>query len=104
VTLSVNGAPYRVTQNRLSCSYAVDPASLDQGPGGGNARLTLTTRDTCAWTVTASESWIKVVTPSGTGSGTVSVDLEFNSSSVDRRGYLTIGGLRVDVLQRRNDL
>jgi len=101
-TLTVNGAPYRVTQNRFICSYAVAPTSLDQEAGGGNVRINLTTSDSCPWAATASESWIRVLTPSGTGSAVISVDLESHSSNVDRRGFLTIAGLRVDVLQRRN--
>lgn len=101
-TVTVNGAPYRVTQNRFVCSYAVNPTSFDQGPGGGNVQIALTTQHQCPWTATASESWIRVLTPSGNGSAAVSVDLESHSTNVDRRGYLTIAGIRVDVLQRRN--
>ncbi|MBI2187351.1 MAG: BACON domain-containing protein [Acidobacteria bacterium] len=101
-TVIVNGVPYRVTQNRFICSYMVNPTSLDQAAGGGNVRITLMTSDTCPWTAAASESWIRVLTPSGTGSAVISVDLESHSTNVDRRGFLTIAGLRVDVLQRRN--
>jgi hypothetical protein len=103
-TVTVNSTPFRVTQNRFICSYTLDRTSLDQEPGGGNARVTLTTRDWCPWTATSSESWLRVVTPSGTGSATIVVDLAFNSSSVERRAILTIAGQRVEVIQRRNDL
>jgi len=103
-TITVNDVPFRVLQNKFICSYTLDRTILDEGPGGGNARISLTTRDSCPWTATSSERWLRVVTPGGTGSATVVVDLDFNSSSVERRGVLTIAGQRVEVIQRRNDL
>jgi hypothetical protein len=103
-TVTVNSTPFRVTQNRFVCSYAIDRTALDQDPGGSNVRINLTTQALCPWTATASEPWIRVLTPSGIGSAAVSIDLEFNSRSQPRQGYVTIAGLRVDVLQRRNDL
>jgi hypothetical protein len=86
-------------QNRFVCSYALDRTSFDQTASGGNLRIILTTREWCPWTVTASERWLRVLTPSGTGSATISVDLEPQTSSAQRRAYLTVGGVRVDVLQ-----
>jgi hypothetical protein len=103
VTVTVNSMAFRVTQNRFICSYTLDKTSLDQEGAGGNVRINLTTRDWCPWTATASEGWMRVLTPSGTGSAAISVDLATNSSSQQRQGFLTIAGLRVDVLQRRGD-
>jgi hypothetical protein len=101
-TVTVNSVPFRVTQNRMGCSYSIDRTSLEQGPAGGNVRINLTTQDLCPWTATASEGWLRVLTPSGTGSTAISVDLDSQSSSAHRRAYLTIAGLRVDVHQLGN--
>jgi hypothetical protein len=102
-TVTVNSVPYRVTQNRSACTYSLDRTTLDQEAGGGEVRIALTTQALCPWTATASESWIHVRTPSGTGSAAVSIDLEYNSRAQQRQGFVMIAGLRVDVIQRRND-
>lgn len=99
LTVTVNTQAFRITQNGVVCSYTLDPTSLDESHNGGTARIVLTTREGCPWTVTASEGWIRVLTPSGTGSATVAVELAPNSSDV-RHAFLTIAGQRVNVTQR----
>lgn len=100
ITVTVNGQSFRVTQNAVSCSYTLNPTSLDESPDGGSASVSLTATAGCTWTATASEGWIRVLTPSGTGSGTINLDLAPNPSDV-RHAFLTIAGQRVNVTQRR---
>ena len=83
------------------CSYSLDPTSLNVSGGGGSARIdVVTTLAQCSWTATANESWIRVLTPSGTGSSTIRLDIDRNPSDV-RHAAMTIAGKRVDVTQRR---
>jgi hypothetical protein len=100
VTVTVNGQSFRVTQNAVGCSYTLDPTSLDESPDGGSASVALTATAGCTWTATASEGWIRVLTPSGTGSATINLDIAPNPSDV-RHAFLTIAGQRVNVTQRR---
>ena len=98
--VTVGSQSFRVVQE-LGCSYSLDPASLDLSGEGGSATIDLVaTLDQCVWTATSSEEWIRVLTPSGTGSGEVRLDVDHNPSDV-RHMFLTIAGIRVDVTQQR---
>jgi hypothetical protein len=100
LTVIVNGQSFQATQASVTCSNTLDRTSLDESSGGGSASVKLTTMDGCGWTATASESWIRVVTPSGTGSATIYFELAPNTGDV-RHAFVTIAGQRVDVTQRR---
>jgi hypothetical protein len=100
VTVSVNSQSFRVTQNAVGCGYALNPSSIDAGAEGGGASVVLTATAGCLWTAVASESWIRVLTPNGTGSGTVNLDIASNSSDV-RHAFVTIAGQRVNITQQR---
>ncbi len=96
--VTVGDQSFRVVQ-LTGCSYSLDPTSLNESGGGGGARIdVVTTLAGCSWTATANESWIRVLTPSGTGSSTIRLDLDANPSDV-RHTFLTIAGIRVDVTQ-----
>ncbi len=83
------------------CGYSLDPASPEWSGDGGSVSIDIvTTLAQCSWTATAHESWIRVLTPSGTGSGTIELDIDRNPSDV-RHAFMTIAGIRVDVTQRR---
>ena len=97
--VTVGDQSFRVTQ-LTGCGYSLDPTSLNESADGGSARIdVVTTLGQCSWTATANESWIRVLTPSGTGSSTISLDLDANPSD-ERHTFLTIAGVRVDVTQR----
>jgi all-beta uncharacterized protein len=101
VTVTVNGQSVGVLQNVANCSFDVNPTTLDESSDGGVARVTVAASDArCTWTATASESWIRVLTPSATGSGTAEFQLLANTGDT-RHAFLTIAGRRVDVTQRR---
>ena len=100
-TVTVNGQTVSVVQTVGNCSFDVNPTTLDESSDGGIARVTVAASDSrCTWTATASESWIRVRTPSGTGSGIAEFDIAANAGDV-RHAYITLAGRRVDVIQRR---
>jgi len=100
ITLTVNGQAFRVTQQVPTCSYSVKPTTLDLGGLGGGVVVDVTTENGCPWSASASESWIRVVTPSGTGSSEVMFQLETNPGGL-RTAYFTVAGIRVNVSQER---
>jgi hypothetical protein len=102
LNVTVNGQSFRAVQNAnlVTCSYVVEPTSLDQGPERGDASVALTAPAGCAWTATASEGWIRMLTPSGTGSATIKIELEQNTGDA-RSAFLTVAGQRVNITQRR---
>jgi hypothetical protein len=98
-TVVVNGLALRVIQTAAGCSYAVSPAGLDLNADSSGASIALTATPGCGWGATASESWIRVLTPSGMGSATISLAISSNSGDV-RHAFLTVAGQRVNVTQQ----
>lgn len=99
LTVTIAGQSFRITQNAPGCNFRLDRSTLDVGVGGGPASLFLTADPGCTWTAAASESWIRVLTPSGTGSGRIDLEIAANTSDV-RHAYVIVAGLRVDVSQQ----
>jgi hypothetical protein len=99
VTVTVSGQSARVTQSAVDCSYTLGDTSLDASGDGGGASIRMTTMDGCAWTATANEGWVTVLTPSGTGSGSIRLEIAPNYGAL-RRAFLTIAGQRVDITQQ----
>jgi hypothetical protein len=100
-TVYVNGQQVlQATQGSVNCTYTVDPTFLEESHEGAIARIEVKTADGCGWTASASESWIRVLTPTGTGNATILLELSPNPSDV-RNAYVTVAGRRVDVRQRR---
>jgi hypothetical protein len=98
LTTTVNGQNFQTVQSGVTCSITLDRTHLDETFEGGFATLVLTTLDGCSWSVTASESWIHVVTQNGVGSGKVVVELQPNTGG-PRNAFLMVAGQRVDVRQ-----
>jgi hypothetical protein len=53
---------------------------------------TFTIFATCSWTATTSNSWINVVTPSGSGDGTVAYFVSENTTGSARYGSINVNG------------
>ena len=98
LTVTINSQQLRISQSG-TCTYSVSPTSLDEGAGGGGARTTLNTGLGCPWTATSSESWLRVLSASGTGTASIELDLAENRGGV-RTAFLTVAGIRVQVTQR----
>ena len=83
------------------CSYTAAPGLLRFDASGTPAQdITVTTNALCPWTATPSQPWIRIVSGgSGTGGGTISVDLLVNSEGSARQGNITVGGQTVSITQ-----
>lgn len=99
-TVTVNGQNFPFTQAGANCSYSVDPTSLEESFEEGRASVNVYTAEGCGWTVTASESWIRLLTPTGTGSATIYIELAQNGGG-ERNASITVAGIRVNVKQRQ---
>jgi hypothetical protein len=95
----IEGQTFAVSQAN-GCTYAVAPGRLDFGLSGTPKEvITVTTESGCPWTATASEGWIRFVSASsGTGSGTIEVELD-QFVGLTRRGEVTVGGQTVTIIQ-----
>jgi hypothetical protein len=80
------------------CSYALSVATLSFGPAGGSGAVSVTTASPCAWIASSDREWISITGgASGTGSGTVTIGVSANPTTVARTGALTIAGQVVSV-------
>ncbi len=105
-TLTIAGNTYTINQAAGSgggtCSYNVSATSLTVGGAGGSMPLTVTpSAANCAWTATSNVAWITIPSgASGTGNGTVSLNIQANAASSSRNGTLTIAGKTVTITQQ----
>ncbi|HEX8071532.1 MAG TPA: M12 family metallo-peptidase, partial [Pyrinomonadaceae bacterium] len=78
-SLVIAGQTFTVTQ-AAGCSYVVTgPGAFPAG--GGPATLTMTTGAGCAWTATSLVPWITITQGSGTGSGSIAINLAPNTGA-----------------------
>ena len=76
-----------------ACTYSIAPGSATFPPSGGTGRIDITTQSGCAWTATATASWITFTAgQSGTGSGAVSYAVSANAGSTNRLGTISVAG------------
>jgi hypothetical protein len=96
--LDVGGQTIVITQAASGCSYSLSPSSLSFPAAGGNWNLTVTAGTGCDWVAQNPYSWI-TATPSGSGSGGVTVDVAANPGLDTRSAQLVIGGQNLSITQ-----
>jgi hypothetical protein len=98
--LTVAGAVLTVTQAAPTCSYSLNPTALGASAAGvAGSAVVVTTAAGCSWTAATTTAWITIAGgASGTGPGTVLLDVAVNSGAA-RSGSVTIAGQTVVVTQ-----
>jgi hypothetical protein len=96
-SVTVAGQVARFSQAN-GCTFRVDTTNANVGSDGGTLSLALTTRDGCAWKVTVSESWIRPLATSGSGSDQVRFEVSPNTGG-ERHATITIATQRIAVTQ-----
>lgn len=87
-TLTIGGQTFTLTQQ--SCSYAASTPALFPD-AGGTAAVAITTSSACSWAASSDASFATIASASsGTGSGSITVNVAANSGIV-RGATLTIG-------------
>jgi len=101
-TIMAAGQVVSVTQAAAStsCLYAIVPASVSMGAGGGTGSFSLTAGAKCDWTASSSVSWITLTgATKGSGSGAVAFTVLGNTGTTARTGKITAGGQTFTVTQ-----
>jgi hypothetical protein len=93
-TITIGGKVHTVTQDAAApvCTYALSPPERTFQPAGGSGTVTVTTGPTCTWTAVSNAGFVTVLTPSGTGSGTINYFVASGGNNVDRTATITVGG------------
>ena len=88
-----------------NCTYSLSQSSVELGPGGGEALVTVNTQSGCSWTASTATPWITILAPSGanSGSGSLRIRLDQNTGPY-RTGSVIAGGKALVVNQRPPDI
>jgi len=105
-TLTVGGQTFTVTQAAPPpppppCTFSIAPNGQRFPETGGSGSVAVTaSAPSCAWTATASDPWLTIVSgASGTGNGTVGFTVAATSGGSGRTGSITIAGQTFAVVQ-----
>ncbi|PWB73876.1 MAG: hypothetical protein C3F15_08750 [Holophagae bacterium] len=85
-----------------TCTYQLDQASLEFGPGSDSAIINVDTEAGCFWSAESQSAWLRVPIDNDTGPGRVIVLAQANPGP-PRTGSLLIAGITVPVSQQGND-
>jgi hypothetical protein len=96
-SLTIAGQVLRFSQ-ATACAYKLDETTINLSFDAGTLAIQVTAPDGCAWTASATETWLNVLQRSGSGSDTVRIDVALNTGG-ERHATVTIGGQRVTVNQ-----
>ncbi len=103
---AVTATGYQVTISRepstfiSTCIDFLSPSPPTFGPDGSNASIQVEATESCAWSVTSNNEWIRVTSSnSGSGSGSVSYSVAANTKRTARTGTLAIDGWLFTVTQ-----
>jgi hypothetical protein len=97
----IEGQTFAVSQ-ASGCTYSVSPGNLTFNLlGVPGQTITVTTGSGCAWTATKSENWIRITSDtSGTGSGTITIEVDLRIGLGERTGEVTVEGQTVTITQK----
>ena len=100
-TATIAGRTLSINQAAPACSYKVSPPDLKLDQDGRFVSLEVKTADGCSWTAASTVSWIRVITPSGSGDDQIWLFITDNDEGKERHGSVTIASETVDVSQKK---
>jgi len=94
----IEGRRIAVRQQPRACSVVVSTRSITAAAAGRSDTIAVQANADCAWTATASTSWIQLSDASGAGNGNVKFRIDANDGG-PRDGAVTIGDQSIAVTQ-----
>jgi hypothetical protein len=101
-----SGVPDRFIIETLPIAGATTPCPVTLGPApaslpstGATSGIAVTTAANCFWRVTTAEPWIEIVDDVGIGSGTATIAVASNYSTVSRTGKVAVNGVEIAISQ-----
>jgi hypothetical protein len=99
-TLIVAGRTVTVSQDS-GCTITLVPPSTTVAAGGGPGTVAVSAAGGCTWTATSNAPWVAVTAGSpGSGDGTVTFNVEANTTAAPRSGTITIGAAAFTINQQ----
>jgi hypothetical protein len=81
------------------CAAALSTSTIQAPAAGGSYTIGVSINSGCRWAASTSQAWLILSTTSGTGIGTVPVQVRASSSTSSRTGIVYIGGQTLTVWQ-----
>jgi glucose/arabinose dehydrogenase len=102
--IRIGGQSLTIVQSGTSataCAFELTPIAQSFSTLGGTGSITVSGGTQCAWTATASASWITITSGNvGTGNGTVNFSVASNTGGIARKGSITIGSQVFKIKQK----
>lgn len=96
--VAINDIRVTIDQQGVPCRFELGDQSARVGAAGGRTPVRVSTVDGCEWRASSSAEWARVLTPTGTGSGVVDVELSRNEGA-ERSTTVVIAGLSFSLVQ-----
>ena len=98
--LTIGGQAFSIMQLGAPCTITLAPTNFNHGPGGETGMVSVTTLTGCTWTVTKTNTWITILSPTaGVGTGIVTYAVSFNTNIAPRSGVIRVGGQPYSITQ-----
>jgi len=81
------------------CALTLSTSTIQAPAAGGQYTVGVSTGSGCRWAAATSQSWLVLSTTSGTGGGTVPIQVRASSSTSSRTGIVYVGGQTLTVWQ-----
>jgi hypothetical protein len=82
------------------CAFALSQVEVFVPISGGSASINMSAPNGCSWSANTADAWISIVSAeSGSGNGSVDLEIRENFTGSARLGSISIAGLTVTVVQ-----
>ncbi len=88
----------RISDATATCGYTISPAT-QYSYSAGRLAFSVTAPSGCPWTATPSDGWIHLIRTSGTGSGTIPLAVDANTTASTRNGTVTVNDQIYTIVQ-----
>ncbi|MEO8026124.1 MAG: BACON domain-containing carbohydrate-binding protein, partial [Bryobacteraceae bacterium] len=96
----ISGQVIHVTQFGQDCQFSAYPDRIPVPNAASTRNISiLAPSSSCGWTPSSDSSWIRVPSTQRSGSGSLAVAIDANTGATLRGGSITIGNLRIPVVQ-----
>ena len=88
----------RISDATATCANTISPAT-QYSYSAGRLAFSVTAPSGCAWTATPSDGWIHLIRTSGTGSGTIPLAVDANTTASTRTGTVVVNDQIYTIVQ-----
>ncbi len=82
-----------------SCTYGLNPTFANHSANAESGSFNITVTNSCNWSASSNQSWVKIINPSGNGNATISYNVDANPNTTIRSAIISINGQSFTVNQ-----